>query len=187
MYYNDGDKSHYNYVAVQGAGDPEDPRYRCTYKSYDYYNDNEMYGDHALGGMGTKNDVYGNFGGDAGKVHFNDRKCSEFPIGQRDMCDECDMDQPDFYRDTAVPLEMPGQEFLENDFDLGLRVGDYYLGVEMQRWLLLAALVAMLWYTNKRGMLPKVVGDALKRKVAGFTVMNIVVGVVLLYLARFFF
>lgn len=96
MYYNSAGpgQSHYNYVAVQGAGDPDSPMYRCSSKAMDYYNREQMYGDHALGGMGGYNEEMGS--GLQGHIRFNDKKCSEEPIGKLDMCDKCHTDRPDY-------------------------------------------------------------------------------------------
>lgn len=59
MYYNDDKYGHYNVVAVQGTGSPEKSQYRCNYNKYDKFNENEAYADHALGGMGTANQLPG--------------------------------------------------------------------------------------------------------------------------------
>ena len=95
MYYNSAGpgQSHYNYVAVQGAGAPESPLYRCNYKAYDYYNDADMYDDHAIGCLGGYNETNE---GLHGQVDFDDANCSECLYGKRDMCDDCHMDKPDF-------------------------------------------------------------------------------------------
>lgn len=107
MYYNSAGpgQSHYNYVAVQGAGAPDSPLYRCASKAFDHYNTNSMYGDHALGGMGTYTEDYGE-ANIAGQVDFRDHECSECLYGQRDMCDKCHLDKPDFMgaNGEAVPV-----------------------------------------------------------------------------------
>jgi hypothetical protein len=105
MYYNGGGpgQSHYNYVAVQGAGAPESPLYTCASKAFDYYNDNNMYGDHALGGLGTHTEDYGE-ANLAGQVKFRDSECSECMYGKRDMCDKCHVDQPDFAGANGDPM-----------------------------------------------------------------------------------
>lgn len=85
MYYNSAGpgQSHYNYVAVQGAGAPTDPAYRCASKAYDYFNAYHMYGDHARGGLGSYSEVEGK-AQQAGTVNFAD----ETQYGKRDMCDK---------------------------------------------------------------------------------------------------
>lgn len=49
MYYNSSGpgQAHYNYVAVQGAGDPRSPYYGCMRRSMDQYNAENYYADHA--------------------------------------------------------------------------------------------------------------------------------------------
>lgn len=49
MYYNSSGpgQAHYNYVAVQGAGDPRSPYYGCMRSSMDLYNAENYYADHA--------------------------------------------------------------------------------------------------------------------------------------------
>lgn len=108
MYYNSAGpgQSHYNYVAVQGAGAPDSPLYKCASKAADYYNENNMYGDHALGGLGTYVEDYGKIDL-AGQVDFRDHECSECLYGQRDMCDKCYLDKPDFYGNNGEPVPMP--------------------------------------------------------------------------------
>jgi len=85
MYYNSAGpgQSHYNYVAVQGAGAPTDPAYRCASKAYDFFNSRQMYGDHAVGGMGTYAELSG-ANNQAGTVRYAD----ESVYGKRDMCDK---------------------------------------------------------------------------------------------------
>lgn len=84
MYYNSSGpgQSHYNYVAVQGAGAPTDAAYRCASKAYDQFNAARMYGDHAIGGLGSYSEVDGR-NQQAGTVNFAD----ETEFGKRDMCD----------------------------------------------------------------------------------------------------
>lgn len=162
MYYNDGDKSHYNYVAVQGAGSMENPQYSCTNKAYDYYNATDMYGDHALGGLGA----YGTEDGDIhGEVNYNDSKCSEYGIGQRDMCDSCDLDQPDFYGNEEHAMHVGPEHPLYQDVNVGFNVAGYGLGVEVQRWLLWLGIIGLLYLLNQRGMLPKFARDILSTRV----------------------
>lgn len=105
MYYNSAGpgQSHYNYVAVQGAGAPDSPMYKCASKAFDYYNNNNMYSDHALGGLGTYVEDYGKIDL-AGQVDFRDNECSERLYGQRDMCDQCHLDKPDFYGQNGEPI-----------------------------------------------------------------------------------
>lgn len=164
MYYNDGDKSHYNYVAVQGSGSVENPEYSRANKAYDYYNNAGYYEDHAIGNLGA----YGTEDGEIhGSVNYNDSKCSEYGIGKRDMTDKCDLDQPDFYgnENGAFPVG-PGHP-LYNDVNIGLNVGGYGFGVEVQRWLLCLGIMAMLYFLNKRGMLPRFAKDILNTKLFG--------------------
>lgn len=61
MYYNEDDGAHYNYTSVQGTGDPQSPYYRCHNMAMDTYNQEQLYGDHAIGGLGGYNatDPYG--------------------------------------------------------------------------------------------------------------------------------
>lgn len=166
MYYNDSTKSHYNYFAVQGEGSVENPEYSCVNKAYDYYNENDMYGDHALGSLGA----YGTEAGDLyGDVNYDDGKCSEHGIGQRDMCDECDLDQPDFYGE-GKKLLMSGDRLFD-EVDVGFNVGGYGLGVDVQRWLLWVAILGMLYFLNKRGLLPKFAKDILSTKIAGVSLL----------------
>jgi hypothetical protein len=161
MYYNDGVKSHYNYVAVQGAGSIENPEYSCTNKAFDYLNAAGMYGDHALGGLGA----YGTEDGEIyGEVNYNDSKCSEYGIGQRDMCDACDLDQPNFYGNEGGAMD---PHALYQDVDVGFNVGGYGLGVEVQRWLLWLGIIGLLYLLNQRGMLPKFAKDILNTRVLG--------------------
>lgn len=85
MYYNSAGpgQSHYNYVAVQGAGAPTDPAYRCASKAFDYFNAAHMYGDHAVGGLGTYAETTG-VNMQAGTVKYVD----ESAYGKRDLCDQ---------------------------------------------------------------------------------------------------
>ena len=108
MYYNSAGpgQSHYNYVAVQGAGDPDSPVYKCSSKAYDHYNDKNMYGDHALGGLGGHTEDYGE-ANLAGEVSFRDSECSECIYGKRDMCDKCHTDKPNFHGLNVLPFESP--------------------------------------------------------------------------------
>lgn len=136
MYYNSAGpgQSHYNYVAVQGAGAPDSPLYKCASKASDYYNENNMYGDHALGGLGTYVEDYGEQNL-AGQVEFRDEECSECVYGKRDMCDKCHLDQPDFYGANGMPATIPLLSGEEN-----------ILGLPRNIVLLaLAALALWLW------------------------------------------
>lgn len=83
MYYNSPGigHSHYNYTAIQGAGAPTDPNYRCASKAFDTFNAQHMYGDYAIGDMGSASETAG-ASQLAGTVHFGD----ESAYGQRDMC-----------------------------------------------------------------------------------------------------
>ena len=58
MYYNSPGKAHYNYVAVQGTGDAQSPYYSCPSLAYDTFNQEQLYGDHAIGGLGGYNDTH---------------------------------------------------------------------------------------------------------------------------------
>jgi hypothetical protein len=184
MYYNDGVKSHYNYVAVQGTGSIENPQYSCANKAYDYLNDNNMYGDHALGGLGA----YGTEDGEQyGTVDYNDHACSEYGIGQRDMCDTCDLDQPNFYGDESGCSAITPGHPLYQDVDVSLRLGQYGLGMEIQRWLLWLGIMALLWFMNKRGLLPKFLKDILNTKVMGYTLLALSAYLLVGYLLLSFF
>jgi len=139
MYYNSAGpgQSHYNYVAVQGAGAPDSPLYKCASKAFDYYNDNHMYGDHALGGLGTYVEDYGE-SNLAGEVKFRDQECSECTYGQRDMCDKCNVDKPDFYGGgPAMPR-------------VGVLGGGAIFGLPRQAVLIaLAGVAYWLWKTKR--------------------------------------
>lgn len=183
MYYNDGVKSHYNYVAVQGTGSIENPEYSCANKSYDYLNEHNMYGDHALGGLGA----YGTEDGEQyGLVNYNDHACSEYGIGQRDMCDHCDLDQPNFYGDEAGIMTGMA-DALYDDVNVGLKVGQYGLGVEVQRWLLWLGIIALLWFMNKNGLLPKFLKDILNTQVMGYSLLSLSAYLLIGYLLLSFF
>lgn len=189
MYYNDGIKSHYNYTAVQGTGSIENSEYSCVNKAFDHYNKHNMYDDHALGGLGT----YGTEDGDIhGQVNYDDQNCSEFNIGQRDMCDKCDLDQPDFCghqneEGRIAKLFGQGEDILFDEVDVGFNVGKYNIGVEVQRWLLWIAIIALLSVLNKRGMLPKFAKDILNTKVAGMSLLRISAYLIAVYLGLSFF
>jgi hypothetical protein len=196
MYYNrsDGQAGHYNYVAVQGAGASGDSRYSCMNKAFDYYNDSNMYGDHALGGLGTYAQAYGeaNNEGLYGLVNYNDGKCSEHHLGQRDMCDKCDADSPNFYRDRSgngddLMFGLP--DYIDGDasFGMGLHANGYGFDVSMQRWLLLVVVVALLWYMKGKGQLPGAVSSTLNKTFLGYSVMNLLIAVAVVYFATFFF
>ena len=58
MYYNSPGKAHYNYVSVQGTGDKHSPHYKTNYLAYDTFNQEQLYGDHAIGGLGGYNDSH---------------------------------------------------------------------------------------------------------------------------------
>ena len=58
MYYNDSDSAHYNYTAVQGTGDKQSPYYKCPSMAFDAFNQEEVYGDHAINGLGGYNDLH---------------------------------------------------------------------------------------------------------------------------------
>lgn len=170
MYYNDGDKSHYNYFAVQGTGSIENSEYSCANKAYDYYNDNDMYGDHALGSMGA----YGTEDGEKyGEVNYDDAKCSEHGLGQLDMCDKCNMDKPDFYEKRNVHVPMLTENRLYQDVDIGFNVGQYSLEVEIQRWLLCLTIIVLLYYLNKNNMLPGFVKGILNKKAFGYSLLSL--------------
>jgi len=133
-------------------------------KAFYCLNDQNYYGDHALGGLGA----YGTEDGDLyGTVNYNDSKCSEYGIGQLDMCDSCDLDQPHFYgnEDGAWPVG-PGHP-LYKEVGVGLNIGKYGFGVEVQRWLLWLGIMGLLYFLNKRGMLPKFAKDILNTRVFG--------------------
>lgn len=199
MYYNrsDGRAGHYNYTAVQGAGDPDDPRYGCSSKAYDYYNATEMYGDHALGGLGTYAQAYGeaNQEGLYGHVKYNDSKCSEHKYGQRDMCDGCGSDHPDFSRGAEMsngdggelPFGIP--DYLDGDanFEMGMHANGLGFDFNMQRWLLLVVVVTLLWYMKGSRQLPSGITRTLSTRFMGFSVMNGLVAVAVVYAAAFFF
>lgn len=190
MYYNrtDGKMAHYNYVAVQGAGDPDDPRYRCAYKAYDYYNDQGMYGDHALGCLGTYSSDYGqaNRAGLYGEVDYS--KCNEHGCGKRDMCDDCGKDYPNFARhEGKLPFGIPDYLDGDEEVDLGLHLGGYGFDLGMQRWLLLVVVVALLWYMKKEGQLPGMLNQLLSKTFVGYSVMNMLIAVAVIYFVSFFF
>lgn len=82
MYYNSpgaSGKSHYNYVAVQGTGDPSSPYYSCANRAADHFNEEQMYADHAgmilPGPDGSATQLPVDFGG-----------CAH---GERNMCGAC--------------------------------------------------------------------------------------------------
>lgn len=186
MYYNDGVKGHYNYVAVQGEGSVENPEYRCANKAADYYNAMGMYGDHARGGLGAYNDESLN-----GPVDFSN-ECS---LGKRDMCagsnpsgQRCPLDKPDFY---GHPERLLDPERLYDDVDVGFNIGNYGLNIELRRWLLILALLMLTNYADKRGMLPVAVSGLLNTKLMGHTAlmltMYLLLGYLLLRAMGFFF
>lgn len=190
MYYNRSDQgaSHYNYVAVQGSGDPQDPRYKCAYKAYDFYNDQGMYADHALGGLGTYAQAYGeaNQKGLYGDVNYEG--CSEHEFGKRDMCDSCGKDHPDFAgKASELPFGLP--DYIDGDaqFEVGMHAGGVGFDVNVQRWLLLVVVVALLYWMKGRGMLPGMVTKGLNVDVMGYSVMNMLIAVAVLYFGSFFF
>lgn len=165
MYYNDGVKSHSNYVAVQGTGSVENAEYSCMNKAFDYYNDQNMYADHALGGLGA----YGTEAGDQyGPVDYSG--CNEHSIGQRDMCDTCGLDEPDFYgNDTGA---FPGDQ-LYQDVNLGVQLGPYGVGVDVQQWVLIIGAIMLLKYMNSKGLLPKFLKDILNTTVMGYSMLDL--------------
>lgn len=184
MYYNDGVKGHYNYVAVQGEGSVENPEYRCANKAADYYNAMGMYGDHARGGLGAYNDENTN-----GEVDYS----NECALGKRDMCSNqsskqrCPLDNPDFYGYTDDKM-LVDPESLYDDVDVGFNVGGYGLNIELRRWLLIFVFLAVLYQADKRNMLPTMVSGLINTKVMGHTALMMVGYVVLAYLVfRFFF
>ena len=61
MYYNEPGKAHYNYTAVQGTGDSHSANYKCNHLTFDNYNDENLYADHAINGLGGYEtvDAYG--------------------------------------------------------------------------------------------------------------------------------
>jgi hypothetical protein len=58
MYYNNAENGHHNYVSVHGTGDREGPFYKCPSLAYDAYNQEQLYGDHAINGLGGYNDMH---------------------------------------------------------------------------------------------------------------------------------
>ena len=58
MYYNNPDAAHYNYTAVHGTGDNQSPHYQCRNAAYDKFNEEGVYGDHAINGLGGYNDMH---------------------------------------------------------------------------------------------------------------------------------
>ena len=152
-----------------------------------------MYGDHALGGLGTYAQAYGeaNNEGLYGLVNYNDKQCSEHEFGKRDMCDKCGTDSPNYYRDRSgngdLPFGIP--DYIDGDanFGLGLHAGGFGFDIGMQRWLLLVVVVALLWYMKGKGQLPGVVSTTLGKSVFGFTIMNLLIAVAVVYFVTFFF
>lgn len=61
MYYNSNDGAHFNYTAVQGTGDPQSPYASCSNMAMNTFNDKQVYGDAAIGGLGgyENSDPYG--------------------------------------------------------------------------------------------------------------------------------
>jgi hypothetical protein len=152
-----------------------------------------MYGDHALGGLGTYAESYGeaNNNGLYGLVKYDDKNCSEHSIGQRDMCDGCGADSPNFYRDRSGNDELVGglPDYLDGDasFGMGLHANGMGFDVSMQRWLLLVVVVALLWYMKGKGQLPSAVSSTLNKNVFGYSVMNLLIAVAVVYFVTFFF
>lgn len=185
MYYNDGVKSHYNYVSVQGQGSVENPEYRCMNKAFDYLNAMDYYDDHARGGLGAYGDdnLYG-------EVNYNDSKCSEASIGKRDMCSKCTLTEPNFYGDECNaydPETMPDKFKLNKQVDVGFNVGGYGLDVEMRRWVFILAVFALLYFLDKRNYLPAIVGDLINTKVMGHTLLAVSTYLLIGYVVLAFF
>jgi len=168
MYYNDGVKSHYNYVAVQGTGSIENAEYSCANKAFDYLNNAGLYGDHALGGLGA----YGTEDGDLyGTVDYNNSNCSEHGIGKRDMCDKCELDQPDFYGEEDGAFPLPPNHPLAKELSVGFNVAGYGFDVEVQRWLLWLGIIGLVYFMNKNSMLPRFLKDIVDTRVFGTNIL----------------
>lgn len=151
MYYNSAGpgQSHYNYTAAQGTGDPSSPYYRCALKAMDYYNRNQMYGDHAMGAMGGYNEEQG--ASRQGTININDKLCSERSIGKRDLCDECVLDRPNYKH---------------NECRGGLKAT--FFGLQLWVWLAIAAV--LMFAAVKTGKL-----DLMDRKTQMFIAIALAV------------
>jgi len=112
MYYNSAGpgQAHYNYVAVQGSGDPMDAAYGCASRAYDVFNAGEMYDDYAVGPLGTYAEVSGT-NQNAGPVHYSAEIEKQF--GRRDMCDNSK-----FYGPFSLPYKYPSPNMYNTGYPL---------------------------------------------------------------------
>lgn len=130
MYYNSAGpgQAHYNYVAVQGAGDPQSPYYGCMRKSMDIFNAERLYGDHAgavVGGYADKQPVQGS-------LHFSGSSYHESPV---QFCSH-------------------GQPMHVCPFGCGRWGHHGFLGLPKWLWVLVIVF-AIMAFAVKSGVLPK--------------------------------
>ena len=151
MYYNSPDYSHYNYVAVQGTGDPESPFYKCNYLAYDTFNQEQLYGDHAINGLGGYNDTHPYGGVDDPKGWYGPMDVS-YPA--KPTCSG--------YMNTDVTPDDGNQDY--DHWDRYHKYHKYHkvpnvapmgsmlpMDTGMSTLLMLAVLAALYYYRNKLG------------------------------------
>jgi hypothetical protein len=176
MYYNNPDNAHYNYTAVQGTGDAKSPFYKCPSMAMDTYNQEGVYGDHAINGLGGYNDghAYGEVDnpkgiyGDMGPSYPAKPTCGGYTNDGAQTCDDNhDHDKWDRYHKfhkfhkvwngpEAAAAEEAGLS-LGLDYEGGLDMPDVMFGygqsqTNLTPYVLLALLGGGLYYAGKKGM-----------------------------------
>lgn len=176
MYYNNADNAHYNYTAVHGTGDSSSPFYRCTTMAQDSLNQEMVYGDHAINGLGGYNNMspYGEVNDPKGWYGPMDASYPAKPTcggyvntGAQTCDDNHDFDKWDRYHkfhkfhkvwNAGDAVEEPESGArLGVEYEGGLDMPDVmfgYNGMQMNLtpYVLLALVGGGLYYASKRGM-----------------------------------
>jgi hypothetical protein len=173
MYYNNAENGHYNYFAVNGAGDKNSPFYQCPSVQYDVFNQEHVYDDKTLnidnGELGAYNDLtpYGNidnlkgFYGPAPISYMDKPTCSNHPnkaqMTPQAMDRDADYDKWDRYhkyhqmqlKDNTAQANMPPAPVQHGSFLPPIMVGQ----MNITPWLALFAAGGGVWYLQKSGRL----------------------------------
>ena len=170
MYYNNPDNGHYNYFAVNGAGDKNSPFYQCPSVAYDGFNQEHVYDDQTLavdgGELGAYNDLspYGGvndpkgFYGPAAVSYMDKPSCSNNPnkgqMSPQAMDRDADYDKWDRYhkyhqmqlKDNTVQGNMPPAH-PQQSFLPPIMVGN----MNITPWLVLLAAEGAVFYMQRSG------------------------------------
>lgn len=164
MYYNNPENGHHNYVSVHGTGDRSSEYYKCPNLAYDTYNQDEVYGDHAINGLGGYNDLH-----PYDKIHDPKGWYGPAPLSYPDKPTCCGAGNPnavegpdnheydcwDKYHkyhayhkvrnvDDGLTLDVDGPQ---------VTIGYDSMKLNLTYWMMLAALGAGLWYARNNNIL----------------------------------